>query len=124
MLRNGKLLSLSLIVVLALALSALGALRVSAGSGSVTYQWLIGVNGLETPDIAQSSDGATVALTGMGMLSVHPKSVSGGGDFVHMAPDGTVAGMGTWTVTCSSQPTPWSTSSSTVLSPSSGSMSC
>ncbi len=44
-----------------------------------------------------ADNGDTVALTGQGTLSVFAKSVTGGGTFVHMAPDGTVRAMGTWT---------------------------
>jgi len=44
-----------------------------------------------------ADSGDTVALTGKGTLSVFPTSVTGSGTFVHMAPDGAVRAMGTWT---------------------------
>jgi hypothetical protein len=50
-------------------------------SATATYQYLIGVSGLETPDIARASNGDTISITGSGYLSVHPKSVNGGGNF-------------------------------------------
>ena len=44
-----------------------------------------------------ASNGDKVELSGEGTFSIHPKSVTGGGTFVHRAPDGTVRGSGTWT---------------------------
>jgi hypothetical protein len=44
-----------------------------------------------------ADNGDTIALTGHGTLSVFPSSVTGSGTFKHMAPDGTVRAMGTWT---------------------------
>lgn len=71
---------------------------------SVTFQFLVGtgllcsIPGVENPcpDISRSANGDTVAIAGQGTLSVHPKSVTGSGSFVHKAPDGTVKAMGTW----------------------------
>src|SRR5437867_12684990 len=107
MLRNGELRHLSLIAVLALALSALGTISLSADSGSATYQWFVGgpfftTLGLglpDIPDVAMASNGQTIALKGEGTLSIHPASVTGGGTFTHYDADGSVLGTGTWEVT-------------------------
>ena len=82
-----------LIVVLALVLLVSGASSISADSGSATYIYLI-----ET-DTAMASNGDTITLTGFGTLSIHPKSVTGGGTFTHMDAAGNVLGSGTWTAT-------------------------
>ncbi len=44
-----------------------------------------------------ADNGDMVAIAGSGSLSLHDKSVTGSGTFVHMAPDGTVRASGTWT---------------------------
>ena len=51
------------------------------------------------PDVARAGNGDTVEIRGQGTLSIHPKSVTGGGSFVHKAPDGSVRASGTWTAT-------------------------
>lgn len=90
-----------LAVVLALAVS--GAPVVTADSGAATYTYLIAVDPLcdldpsACPAIAMADNGDTVEVMGGGTLSIHPKSVSGGGTFVHKDPSGTVLGSGTWT---------------------------
>ena len=100
-----KLRSLSLIAALALMLSVLGASSVAADSGSANYVYLIGTEplcGLDPsacPDVARAANGDTIDMTGSGTLSIHPKSVSGGGDFVHKDAAGNVLGSGTWTAT-------------------------
>ncbi len=77
----------------------------SASRASATFDYLIGVPPLcdldpsACPDIAVAPNGDTVEITGSGSLSVHPKSVSGGGTFTHKDPDGNVIGGGTWTAT-------------------------
>jgi hypothetical protein len=53
---------------------------------------------MEVPNSAQDSAGDTLAVTGDGMFSVHPKSASGGGAYTFTAADGTTFS-GTWTVT-------------------------
>jgi hypothetical protein len=94
--------SLSLIAVLTLILAGLSTSAVAADSGSATYDYLIGTGILcdfdpsACPAVAMASNGDTIAMTGTGTLSIHPKSVSGGGDFTHnFASGGSVSG--TWT---------------------------
>jgi hypothetical protein len=73
-------------------------------TGSGTFQFLIGTGPLcsnsgvpnPCPDVTMADNGDTVSLAGQGTLSVHAKSVTGGGTFVHKAPDGSVKAMGTW----------------------------
>ena len=73
-----------------------------ARSATQTYQYLVGVDPLcelapdACPDVSAASNGDMIEITGSGSLSVHPKSVTGGGEFTHKAPDGTVRGKGTW----------------------------
>jgi hypothetical protein len=85
-------------------LSLVAPLGFAAGHPNASFQFLVAAGPLcelpvpnACPDISMASNGDTVALTGQGTLSVFAKSVSGGGTFVHMAPDGTVRAMGTWT---------------------------
>ena len=94
--------STSLIAVLALALAGLGTASVSADSGAASYEYLIGTGVLcgfdpsACPDVTMAANGDTIVMTGTGTLSIHPKSVSGGGDFTHnFAGGGSVSG--TWT---------------------------
>jgi len=102
MLRKARLCSLSLIAVLALFLLAPNATSVSAAPGSATYDYLIGGHffdqfGVGGPDIAIASNGATIAMLGAGTLSIHSKSVSGGGTFTQTDANGNVVATGTWT---------------------------
>src|SRR5947209_6999205 len=95
MLRNGKLLSLSLIAIMVLLLLVSNAISVSAAPESATYDYLVGGSffeqfGIGDLDIALASDGATIALQGEGTLSIHSKSISGGGTFTHTDANGTV----------------------------------
>ncbi len=48
-------------------------------------------------DIAGASDGQTIQMAGSGPLCVHPKSVTGGGTFIHKNAAGAVVATGTWT---------------------------
>jgi hypothetical protein len=91
---------LGLLGVLSLVLP----LGFAAGQSTASFQFLVGTGPLcnlpvpnPCPDISMADNGDTVALTGQGTLSVFAKSVTGGGTFVHKAPDGTVRAMGTWT---------------------------
>jgi hypothetical protein len=93
---------LSLIAVLALVLAGLGTSTATADSGSATYDYVIGegiVCGFDPsacPAVSTASNGDTLIMTGSGTLSIHPKSVSGGGNFTHnFASGGSVSG--TWT---------------------------
>jgi hypothetical protein len=53
---------------------------------------------LEVPNVAMASNGDTLALTGMGVFSTHPKTVTASGAFTHnVAGGGTFTG--TWTAT-------------------------
>jgi hypothetical protein len=81
------------ILLAALALAAAPQPLARADSGTVTYAYLLGVVPIiEGPDVSQAPDGTTLTLTGGGTLSVHPDTVTGGGDF--STSDGQ---SGTWT---------------------------
>jgi hypothetical protein len=82
---------LLLIVGLALVLPA-GVSATQPNNESATYEFV-----LELPNVAQASNGDTLALLGEGMFGVHPKSASGGGSFTYTAADGSSFD-GTWTV--------------------------
>ncbi|HLZ69958.1 MAG TPA: hypothetical protein VKV26_08640 [Dehalococcoidia bacterium] len=95
------------LMVLAVVLALGGALArapVRADSGAATYHYLLGAGLIcalgpsVCPDVAMASNGDTIALSGQGTLSIHPKTASGGGTFVHMH-GSTVLGKGTWTAT-------------------------
>ena len=97
-----KMRSLSLIAALALMLSVLGAGSVAADSGSANYVYLIatdflcGLDPSACPAITMASNGDTLEMSGGGTLSIHPKSVTGGGTFTHhFAGGGSLSG--TWT---------------------------
>ncbi len=74
-----------------------------AGASTANFQFLAGAGPLcglapkACPDIAMADNGDMVAVTGQGTLSIFTNSVTGDGTFAHMAPDGTVRAMGTWT---------------------------
>jgi hypothetical protein len=53
---------------------------------------------LEVPNVGRASNGDTLGITGMGTFSVHPKSVTASGTFVHTFASGGSAS-GTWTAT-------------------------
>lgn len=75
----------------------------AAASGSATFTYLAGTGILcglgpsACPDVARADNGDTIAITGIGSISVHPKSASGGGTFTHTFTGGSVSG--TWTAT-------------------------
>lgn len=54
---------------------------------------------IEVPNVSQASNGDRVAITGTGVFSVHPKSVTAGGTFTHTTSTGSLVGSGTWTAT-------------------------
>jgi hypothetical protein len=56
-----------------------------------TYVWIIGFG---EGDVARSSNGQKIELSGTGTLGVHPESATGGGTF-----NSDVIGSGTWRVT-------------------------
>src|SRR5919198_5440631 len=85
------------------ALLALGAAYLlTVGSGSAIADpnnasgtWVLHV---DVPNVAMAPNGDTIAITGTGTFSVHPKSVTVSGTFTHtVAGDGTLTG--TWTAT-------------------------
>lgn len=88
-------LSLLALVFAILALSPL----TLAGKETSSYTWMIGTGFLEQfgPVIAEAHNGDTIQITGEGNLSIHPKSVTGGGTFIHRDSEGNVIGKGTWT---------------------------
>src|SRR5712692_339210 len=97
---------LSLVAVLVLAGMASGVTAAQADSGPQTFAFLAGTGPVlcaldpsACPDVARADNGDTVEITGSGMLSIHAKTVSGVGTFVHRAQDGTLRGEGTWTAT-------------------------
>jgi hypothetical protein len=52
---------------------------------------------LEQPNVAEASNGDRVSVTGSGVFSVHPKSVTASGGFTHTNSQGAVIGSGSWT---------------------------
>jgi hypothetical protein len=54
---------------------------------------------LEVPQIAQAANGDLVSVSGGGVFSVHPKTVSASGTFTHSDSEGNVVGSGTWVAT-------------------------
>jgi hypothetical protein len=54
---------------------------------------------MESPNFGTAANGDTVTITGHADFSVHPKSATGSGTFIHTASTGTVLGAGTWTAT-------------------------
>jgi hypothetical protein len=52
---------------------------------------------IEVPNVAEATNGDRVSVTGGGVFSVHPKSVTASGGFTHTDADGNVVGSGTWT---------------------------
>jgi hypothetical protein len=53
---------------------------------------------LEVPNVAMASNGDTLAITGSGMFSTHPKTVTASGAFTHHVAGGATL-TGTWTAT-------------------------
>lgn len=70
--------------------------RVTAGD-FVEYIWHAGGDFFGgTPDVSFAANGDRIEITGEGKLSIHAKSVTGGGTFVHRDADGDVLAEGTW----------------------------
>jgi hypothetical protein len=81
--------------LIAAALLALAPASASADPNNAAGTWELH---LEVPNVAMASNGDTLAITGMGVFSTHPKTVTASGTFRHtIAGDGTLAG--TWTAT-------------------------
>ena len=84
-------------LLLALAASLIGLLPGPAGAdpNNASGTWELH---LEVPNVAQAPNGDTLGLTGMGVFSIHPKTVTASGTFTHnLAGGGTITG--TWTAT-------------------------
>lgn len=54
---------------------------------------------LEEPNISVAPNGDEIAVTGEGVFSVHPKSVTASGGFTHTDSAGSVLATGVWTAT-------------------------
>lgn len=99
--KNIKIFVLALIVAV-VGFASMAGRSVSAGE-TANYSYLIGEGFLcdldpsACPDISTASNGHTVEVTGSGTLSIHPKSVTGAGTFVHKDAEGDVLAEGTWT---------------------------
>ena len=101
--------SLAVLTFVAILVLLVGVGSASAHSVNLNYRWLAGAGdtgfGLLCdfppfcPDVATAKNGDTVEIRGEGTLSVHPKSVTGGGTFVHKDSGGNIVASGTWTVT-------------------------
>src|SRR2546430_1645298 len=79
----------------AAALLAVAPGRATADPDNASGTWELHV---EVPNVAVASNGDTLAITGMGVFSTHPKTVTASGAFTHdVAGGGT--GTGTWTAT-------------------------
>ncbi len=91
------------VVTAFLALSVLPAAGVSADAGAQTLDshlgdaFLAAINPAFSPVIAMAPSGDTIEIMGNGTLSIHPKSVTGEGTFVHKGPTGELVASGTWT---------------------------
>ena len=98
-----SLFSIAATAVLALLLTGFTATHAFADSGQRDYQFLIGAGflcGLDPtfcPTVAMAPNGDTIEFTGTGTFSIHPKSASGAGNFVHKNAGGDVLASGTWT---------------------------
>jgi hypothetical protein len=85
--------SVLLTVALGCLLATLG--PTAAGAKNARGTWELEV---EVPNVAMASNGDTLAITGSGVFSTHPRTVTASGSFTHtVAGDGTHTG--TWTAT-------------------------
>jgi hypothetical protein len=84
-----------LLAVAAAALLAIAPGRATADPSNASGTWDLEI---EVPNVAMASNGDTLAITGTGVFSTHPKTVTASGTFTHdVAGDGTFTG--TWTAT-------------------------
>src|ERR671930_666235 len=67
----------------------------AAGAANAKGTWELHI---EVPNVAMASNGDTLAITGMGVFSTHPKSVTASGMFTHHVAGGATL-TGTWTAT-------------------------
>ena len=88
------------LIVFGLLLLVRGA-TASAKSATVTYDYDAGAgvvcSVMVCPDVASAPNGDTITIAGQGTLSIDPKSVTGGGTYIHKNASGTVLDQGTWT---------------------------
>jgi hypothetical protein len=85
----------ALILLAAAALLGLAPGSAGADPNNAAGTWELH---LEVPNVSMASSGDTLAITGMGVFSVHPKSVTASGAFTHtLVGGGTLTG--TWTAT-------------------------
>jgi hypothetical protein len=87
----------SFLIALAVTLSIPGATGAWADSGFAALTYVLGA--FVPPVVAMAANGDTIELIGGGTLSIHPKSVSGGGTFTHKDSSGAVLESGAWTAT-------------------------
>ena len=84
-----------LILVVAAGLLALAPTSASANPNDAAGTWELH---MEVPNVAMASNGDTLELTGMGVFSTHPKTVTATGTFTHNLAGGGTS-VGTWTAT-------------------------
>ena len=95
--------SIAATAVLALLLTGFTATHALADSGQRDYAFLIGagflcgLNPTFCPTVAMAENGEVIEFTGTGMFSIHSKSASGAGNFIHKNAGGHVLASGTWT---------------------------
>lgn len=86
----------ALLVLLPLGWSPVAAME------TVDYQYLVASGVLcdigGCPAVSEAANGDTVEVSGGGTFSIHPKSVTGEGTFIHRNADGDVLAAGTWKV--------------------------
>ncbi len=98
---NRSLLAPTIGITLLLALSSANVAFADSRSHSIDF--LAGSGFLCTlgpgscPDISMASNGDTVRITGSGIITTHPDSVTGSGTFTHEDSSGNVKASGTWT---------------------------
>jgi len=75
----------------------------SAGTSKLAYSWHVADDFLETNvgsppwAIAEAPSGDVIMLDGSGLLDAGAKTASGGGRFIHLAPNGSLVAQGTFT---------------------------
>lgn len=100
MIKKVKILLLTLILGLT-GFASLATARVNAME-TVNYHYFIGTDPLcaldpsACPDATMAASGDVLNMTGKGTLSIHPKSVTGKGEFQHYDAAGNLLAEGTW----------------------------
>ncbi len=91
-----KLTSLFFISIITVALFSFG---VFASHNIKEYTFMIGTGFLTEfgPVISEAPNGDTIEFIGEGNFSTFPKTISGGGTFIHRNSEGEVIGTGKWT---------------------------